>query len=573
MRSSRNAVICVVALLAATSAQVSRAAASSEVANAAMADNKADVRSLLAKKADVNVQQADGATAIQWAVRNNDLELTDLLIAAGANVKTPNHYGATALSLACISGNAAMIGKLLKAGADPNEQLPQGETALMMASRTGAVDAMKVLLEHGANVNAKETLRGTTALMWAAEQGHADAVRLLIEHGADANAASAAIVQKGARPNLGATVTRPPGGVRPPAAPADKVKIAAAPAIVANTGTEGDNAAAAANAGAAFLQVGKVGGMTALDYAAREDDLDCAQILVEEAKANVNQVTVDGWSPLLLATQNRNYKLAEYLLKHGANPNIASSGGWTPLYLAINNRNIEGGEYPVHQGDMDHLDFIKLLIANGADVNARIKDHTETRTNFTQQWLNEDGATAFLRATMSGDVALMKLLLANGADPKIKTRNNTNALAVASGIGWVEGITYEWSPEQSLEAVKICLDLGLDINNVDNDGRTALDGAAHKGRNEVVQLLVDHGAKMDIEDKGSALDTARNGKLNEGARGWMAVDYADGLVRVGVQSAIPHPETAALLRKLMTEKGIAIPPPNTISICVTDVCK
>lgn len=315
--------------------------------------------------------------------------------------------------------------------------------------------------------------------------------------------------------------------------------------------------------------------MTPLVYAARQNCIECAEELVA-AGADVNQTTHYGWTPLLTATQNRHYKLAAYLLDHGANPNIANNGGWTPLYLAVDNRNIEGGDYPVRNPDMDHLDFIKMLIDKGANVNARIcgkastpkackGDSTETRTIFTMQWLYEDGATPFLRAAQSGDVTLMKLLLAHGADPKIPTAHNVTALAAASGIGWVEGVTYEWSPEENLEAVKMCLDLGIDPNMADEDGRTALHGAAHKGRDKVIQALVDHGAKLDAHDKGSR-DTV-NGAM-QGVT-WEPVQYAEGLVRVGVQSAIPHPETAAFLKKLMAEKGIPIPPDITSSICLT----
>src|SRR4029079_11043402 len=134
-------------------------------------------------------------------------------------------------------------------------------------------------------------------------------------------------------------------------------------------------------------------------------------------------------------------------------------------------------------------DFIKLLLAKGANVNARVKDSTETRTVFTNQWLDENGATAFLRASQSGDVVLMKVLLEHGADPKIRTELNVTALQVAAGIGWVDGITYEWSKEQTIEAVKLLLDLGIDPNIQADTGRTALHGAAHKGSTEVVQLL------------------------------------------------------------------------------------
>jgi ankyrin repeat protein len=273
---------------------------------------------------------------------------------------------------------------------------------------------------------------------------------------------------------------------------------------------------------------------------------------------------------LLVATQNRYYKLGAYLLEHGADVNLANKGAWTPLYLATDNRNIESGDYPVRKGDMDHLDYIKLLLDKGADVNARMKDSTQTRTVFTNQWLSEDGATAFLRASQSGDIALMKLLLAHGADPKIDTVLHVNALQVAAGIGWVEGITYEWSEDATLQAVKLLLDLGLDPNVQSDTGRVALHGAAHKGRPAVVQTLVDHGAKLDVRDYGNTDN--RGGKL--AVHTWQPVDYADGLVRVGVQSAIPHPETGLLLRKLMTAAGLQAPPVGRTleSICITEAC-
>jgi hypothetical protein len=159
----------------------------------------------------------------------------------------------------------------------------------------------------------------------------------------------------------------------------------------------------------------------------------------------------------------------------------------------------------------------------------------------------------------------MKLLLARGADPKIFTAHNVTPLAVASGIGWVEGVTFEWSEAESVEAVKMCLDLGIDPNVADDEGRTALHGAAHKGRTAVIQLLADHGAKLDAHDAGSrdSINGALLGKT------WIPLDWARGLVRVGVQSAIPHAEAEKLLITLMTARGLPIPPPPTSSICLT----
>ncbi len=561
-----------------------------------MIGDRAAVQSLIQQKADVNAAQADGETAIQWAVYRDDLEMTQALIAAGADIKLANREGATPMYLASLHGSAPMIATLLKAGADVNQMGPEGETPLMLSARTGNLEAIRLLLANHADVNAKDRLRGTTALMWATEQEHPEAVKLLIEHGAMVGAQTDKDTRN-ARNNLANTVKqrlhssfgvlgkRGPGndgtpplseraaGPKAPATGGAAVASASGPSAGPKKQPDAEDDFAAF-----FRRPAKKdgGGLTPLVYAARENCMECAKMLVE-AGADVNQRTYYGWTPLLVATQNRHYKLGQYLLEHGANPNTPNNGGWTPLYLATDNRNIEGGDYPVRAPDMDHLDFIKLLIAKGADVNARIcgvestpeeckGDSTETRTNFTMQWLFEDGATPFLRAAQSGDVELMKLLLAHGANPKIFTAHNVTPLAVAAGIGWVEGVTYEWSPAENLEAVKMCLDLGIDPNVADDEGRTALHGAAHKGRLEVIQMLVDHGANLDAHDGGSR-DSVNGALLG---KTWIPLDWARGLVRVGVQSAIAHPEAAALLAKLMTEKHIPIPPPPTSSICLTE---
>jgi ankyrin repeat protein len=569
------------------------------------------------QKADVNAPQADGATALHWAVFHSDKELVDILLRAGANPKAANREGATPLWLASVNGNAPIISALITAGADPNEKLPLGRSPLMLASRTGDVATMKVLLDHGADPNAKETLRGTTPLMWAADEGHAAAIKLLIERGADIKARSD-MAERGRGPALG-KANDPRKQVA-----AQGAALAAGNALDLSqlSGLRGDNngiggggrAGAGRGAGAGQAAAGGRGGgrgrgaggaaganganqdagfdqtddaavaafgfrnrpvvkdggaLTPLIYAVRANDLESVKVLLD-AGADVNQTSGYGWSPLLVATQNRYYKLGEYLINRGADVNLTNKGAWTPLYLATDNRNIESGDYPVRKPDMDHLEFIKSLLNKGADVNARMKDSTETRTVFTNQWLDENGATAFFRASQSGDIELMKLLLAHGADPKIDTAFHVTALQVAAGIGWVEGITYEWSPQATFEACKMLVDLGLDVNAQADTGRTALHGAAHKGRTDVIQLLVDHGAKLDVRDYGNTDN--RGGKL--AIHTWQPVDYADGLVRVGVQSAIAHPEAGLLLRKLMTERGMPAPPVGRTleSICITEAC-
>jgi hypothetical protein len=274
-----------------------------------------------------------------------------------------------------------------------------------------------------------------------------------------------------------------------------------------------------------------------------------------------------GWSPLLVATQNRYYTLASYLLDNGADPNLSNKGGWSPLYLAVDNRNIEGGDYPVPKADMDTMEFITTLLDKGANVNHRVQESTWFRTVFTSQWVHEDGATAFWRAAQSSDLAVMKLLLSRGADPNIATNLGVTPLHVAAGIGWVEGVTYEWSKQANVETIKLLMELGNDPNAQAQTGRTALHGAGHKGATEVIQVLVDAGARLDQRDYGQNGNDA-GGRL--AFHRYLPVDYADGLIRIGTQSAIIQPEAGALLRKLMAERGMPTPPAGrTIeSVCL-----
>ena len=561
------------------------ARAASDVADAAMRKDSARLTQLLSSKADVNLAQPDGTTALHWAAYHGDLTAAAALLRARANPNAVTGTGMTPLSLACEAGNAELVKLLLKAHADVNQTLANGETPLMMAARTGRVPVIEMLLAKGAKIDEREKLRGTTALMWAAANSNIDAVRVLIAKGADVNAHSAT-TPPGRRPYLAdsgrariqefidgkgqggtvvaidapdAKVTNDPGAAAQAHQRLEEERVVAKRTIASfpspDTGHRSDK---------------QWGGLTPLLFAAREGNLETVKVLLD-AGVDVNQKSEYGWTALLVATHNRFYRLGSWLLEHGADPNLANEGGWTPLYIATDNRNIEGGDYPTRKPDIDHLDYIKLLLAKKANPNLRMHSSTETRTVFTHQWLLEEGATPFLRAAQSGDIVLLKLLLEHGADPSVSTDAKVTPLMVASGIGWVQGVTYEWSPAATLETVKLLLDLGADVNAQDLlDGRTALMGAAHKGRNDVIELLVQHGADLSMRDIGSR-DSIH---ALAGVR-WQAIDYADGLVRVGVQSAIAHPETSALLRKLMKERKMAVPDEGRTlaSICVTELCK
>jgi ankyrin repeat protein len=564
------------------------------LAMAALFGNPQIVDRLLKGGADAKALGPNGESMLMFAARNGNPDVIRLLVEAGANVNAREPLrGTTALMWAVEQRHPEAVAALLKAGADP-------------AARSGGAGLPRNYIAPRVNTRAVEEAQKRRERAKAAGRTYEQQLEFEYQTGQDLggprNAFTANRAGQGqADAQQPASATQPPavsdqapavanaagGGAAPPAAgrgaggrnggggrgrgAGGRAGGGAAQAAVASDDAaqpvEGDDAEVVV----AGLVGGGGGGLTPLVFAAREGDIESAKLLIA-AKADVNEQTEYGWTPLLVAVNNRNYQIAKLLVENGANVNLANKGGWTPLYLATDNRNIEGGDYPVPKPDMDHLELIKLLLEKGADPNARVKDNTLTRTIFTMQWFYENGATAFIRASQSSDTALMKLLLEYKADPKAVTAQGDNALTASAGIGWVDGVTYERSPKENLEAVRMLLDLGLDPNSANQEGRTPLMGAALKGRTEVIQLLVERGAKLDTRDRGSR-DTHIPGATIAGLT-WEALDYAEGLVRVGVQSAVERPEAAALIRKLMTERGMKVPPANrTInSICVVALC-
>jgi len=561
---------------------------------------------LIRNGANVKVANRDGATPLAMAALYGKASMIGKLLKAGADAKEVGPGGQTPLMLAARNGNPDAIKVLIEGGANVNaRESIRGTTALMWAAEQKHPAAVKALLAGGADFNAKSGPAGLPRnylaprvntqvvkeaaerykraaaagrtyeeqLKWERENGQYNGPPTIGEQLA-ARAAQEAAAQQQGQPQQQQPQQQPQ-------AAAGRGRGRGRGARAGGAGGEGARAGGAAGAGedeqddnevvVAGLVGSGGGGLTPLTFAAREGDLESAKLLLD-AGANINQTTEYGWTPLLTATNNRHYVLGKYLMEHGADVNIANKGNWTPLYLATDNRNIEGGDYPVPKPDMDHLEYIELLLEHGSDPNRPAKDNTLTRTIFTMQWFYEDGCTPFVRAAQSSDVELMQLLLDWGADPFLKTAFGDTALTAAGGIGWVEGVTYERSAKENLEAIKMLVYLGLGVNDANRDGRTALMGAALKGRNDVVQFLVDHGARLDQRDGGSRDTNTASSKL--AGHTWDALDYADGLVRVGVQSAVARPETAALIRKLMTERGMTVPPPNRVvdSICVVELC-
>jgi len=265
-----------------------------------------------------------------------------------------------------------------------------------------------------------------------------------------------------------------------------------------------------------------------------------ARLLVD-SKANLDLPSANGSTPIVVAITNNHIQLAMFLLEKGANPNTADKF-WkrTPLYAAVEMRNMDfTRESPPPVPDVaDPMDLIKALLARGANPNAPV--NTTPVRGFMQgsaNWVNFDGQTAFIRAALAGDVTLMRLLLQNGADPNIKTNEGSSALMAAAGVNFVVGQTFTHSNEEYLEAARLCLEKGNDVNAVNNQGITAMHGATNRGFDDMVKLLAAAGSKLDVADK----------------QGRTPMTYAEG-VFLAIQPPVTKPSTIALLKTLMGTK-------------------
>jgi len=460
-------------------------AALAPLADAAERADRASVRALLERGALVNQAQVDGMTALHWAAYLEDLETAKLLVNAKANVKAANRYGVTPLSLACTNGDEVMVELLLEAGADPNTKLRGDETVLMTAARTGKLAAVKALLSRGADVNARER-RGQTALMWAAAEGHAAVVQALLQAGAD---------------------------FRTPLS----------------------------------------SGFTPLSFAVREGRTDVVRILLK-AGADVNlamqpkkssgRAPARGTTPLILAVENGHFELAVALLDAGADPNDQRCG-FTALHTLTwvrkpNRGDEESGDpAPIGSGNLSSLQLVEELGAHGADVNARLKRGASGRGV-----LSRVGATPFLLAAMTADVPLMKTLVKLGADPLLPNAEHCTPLMAAAGVGSLAPGEEAGTEPEALEAVKLALALGNNVNAVADNGETAMHGAAYKNFPQVVQLLADKGARIEVWNR-------------KNKYGWTPLAIAEGH-RPG--NFKPSPETVAALNRVLLAAGISLPP-------------
>ena len=488
-------------------------AAVSPVADAAMHGDRSAIRTLVQQKANVNAPQVDGTTALHWAVQTDDLETATLLIRAGAKVSAANNAGATPLFLASINGSAPMIETLLKAGADPNAPLTKtGDTALMLAARTGKIEAVKVLLDHAAQVNAKENWGDTTPLMWAVTEHHSDIAKLLIEHGADVNAKSKFVPAASGRGFEGTT----PVDAKP-SQPAEEFAS---------------------------------GLLTPLMFAAREDDLESARLLIA-AGADLNTLDGDGKDALGLAAFSGSYDIASLLIDNHARVNQADVQGFTPLFWAVDRRNMETAPNFPWTITTDPLPLIKKLLDAGANPNAVVNN--TPRAHMREGSPRIVFSTALMRAAFAGDIELVRLLLAHGADPHVQSKDRETSLMAACGTGFINGYHRQRTPADRLEVVKLLVSLGEDVNAADSYGITPLMVAANLGDIEVVKYLISKGADLRAHDLGKKND----GSFGSSVEPLMPVDYAIGVgTFVPNNAVIMHADVVKLMSAEMNQRGI-----------------
>jgi ankyrin repeat protein len=248
---------------------------------------------------------------------------------------------------------------------------------------------------------------------------------------------------------------------------------------------------------------------TALLFAARQGDSESARSLVA-AGADVNEKTVDGSTPLLVAVASGQESTALTLLDIGADPNLADSNGYTPLHAIVWKASAKVGLVKPNGSSA----LVKALLTHGANPNvAFLKDPPPIPGSYIYS-AGLTGATPLWLAAKSADANVMRALVAGGADLRKGNKGGITPLMVAAGMSQSRG-PGSASESELLKAVKAAVELGADINAVNEAGQTAVHGAAAAGFNSIIQFLADSGAKLDIRDmRGQTPLAASTGRRN-----------------------------------------------------------
>ncbi|MEO2003116.1 MAG: ankyrin repeat domain-containing protein, partial [Candidatus Poribacteria bacterium] len=573
--------------------------AEGQIIDAARSGDVDALRSLLAEGADANTTQGDGMTALHWAAERGHSAVAELLLSAGADGEAQTRVGSyTPLHLASRSGYGPIVRTLLDAGAAPDATTTNtGVTPLHLAAgAVGGADAVAALLERGATVDAREASSGQTPLMFASAYNRSEAVVVLLQHDADPAVQTKAVdvlrsmaIDREANQRFRDAIddfrdaeaagrdwepspTNVQAAIRAQRefllsdydpGPVDGVSLA-------RVNSEYPGGPSITHPPYRESLVGRTGGMSALLHASREGHVASALALLDGG-ADIDQVSADNTSPLLMATLNGQFDLAMHLVERGADPNVAAiTDGATPLFAVLQTHWAPKSNYPqprAHDNQQaEYMDVMRVLLESGANPDRRLNTHLwYWEYGLTKIGLDLTGATPFWRAALAQDVPAMRLLVSYGADPNIPTMwpavgmrerrqqdgrqqedsglpsipqgiENAYPLHAATGGGYLGlgAFSMRSTPDQFIPAVRYLIEeLGAEVNLLDSWLYTPLHYAASRGDNAMIEYLVSQGGDVKAITRlgQSTADMARGG-------------------RAGFFTRVAFPETSELLQEL-----------------------
>lgn len=575
----------------------SSGSAASELLDATRAGDAQRVARLLTDRPDLNEATGDGMTALHLAAQSGHANIVQSLLNAGAEVDPTTRIGSyTPLHIASTQANSAIVGLLLDAGADATATTTNSHvTALHLAAQeVGGAESVKLLLEHGADPNATEISAGQTPLMFAAANNRVDAIELLLGEGADPSIATAVVdvlqevyADRQASQLLQEAVaeyTNIEGAMDAASVDAVQEAVEAQRKFRYSDAAYKDfNIEALVTLRPDYPEgpdlprppyretlVRTTGGMTALLHAAREGHVEAAEALLKGG-ADVNQVSGDETSPLLIATLNGQFDVAVLLLEHDADPNLAAStDGAGPLFATLNTQWAPKSNYPQPRAQdlqtTEYMEVLSALLEAGANPNVRLNTHLwYFEYGLTKIGTDLKGATPFWRAAFAQDIEAMKLLTRYGADsniptawpaPEMRERRqqdgrqqedsglpyiptdafNAYPIHVAAGGGFtgLGSFSVRNVPGSFIPAVKYLIEEhGADVNELDSWGFTPMHYAAARGDNDLIRYLVSQGGDVGVITRlgQSTADMARGG-------------------RSGFFTRVGYPETVDLLQEM-----------------------
>jgi ankyrin repeat protein len=269
-------------------------------------------------------------------------------------------------------------------------------------------------------------------------------------------------------------------------------------------------------------------------YAARQGAAG-AVLALADAGADLDARDPDGTSALVFAIINGHHDVAAALVSKGADPNVADNTGMTPLYAAVDMHTLAstfGRPDPPPAVVAGAVDTMRMLLAAGADPNARLSSRILKRVHNAGDARLGEGATPFMRAARGADLIAMRLLLEAGADPRLTQKNGISPVLLAAGIGAERNSNnpLRGSEQDAIAAIELAVSQGLDVNALSVSGESAVHAAL--GSPAIIRVLARHGARLDVRNK----------------QGRTPLEAALG-------AREPHAETIAVLRELSGDAG------------------